>query len=311
MAITDALEMLEGGGSLKMSGKPLQLGEPRPKVQNVGQLAADTTEFFGTFTGEKPDLLKIGHDDVDNNIGGVFPGQLAVWAARTGVGKTTTSLFCAERAARLYQVPVGYVALEDHKVIIGAKVISFRANVNDHDILTGNLSPADAQRVKHVCEEGSSVPLYVPDVSGLSIECVLDYIDALADQGCRVIWVDYLHAINNPAGTQGETEGINANLGSLHEKARERNVAIVVVAQVNRPPKKLNKQTGFYEASDRAPHRSDVRGSAMIENKARLMVLLWVQYGQIYAKIEKSSYGGYEGTTSKFERSNGILRAVK
>lgn len=307
---TDALDHVEQGGRLTLTqAKTLQEGQPRPKVFGVSGLARQTTEFFGTHTGKKPDFLKMGLDIVDDNIGGIFPGQLAVWGARTGVGKTTTSLYCAERAARLYQVPVGYIPLEDHPVVIGAKLLSFRANVNDHDILKGTLSPAEKERVRKV-EEEDLVPVFVPDVLGLSMESVLDYIDALADQGCRVIWLDYLHAITDPAGAQSETQALNAHLATLHEKARERNVALMVVVQVNRPPKKLNKQTGFYEASDRAPHRSDVRGSAMIENKSRLMVLLWAQYGQIYAKIEKSSYGGFEGTTTKFERSNGILRLV-
>lgn len=307
---TDICDVLALGGEVGFKGDVVHA---RPTTATpLDDAMSSCTEFFGTYTGKTPEVCLSGIPPVDAELGGIMPGSLSVIAARTKEGKTSISLWFALNAASRKKHAVGYIPLEDEYPLIGGKIISYLARVDDVRIQTGRCADDEKSRITAAHERARNIPLFVSKVEGLGLDDVERYVADLADSGCKTIFIDYLHTIGKPeAAAASETAAIGIILNRLHMCARKHNVALVIIAQLNRPQMVKNKETNQYEADLSQPSVHTIRGSAEIANKARLVVVCWREFGITHAKVAYSSRGAVEGATIRFERDrNGLFKRI-
>jgi replicative DNA helicase len=220
--------------------------------------------------------LATGYPDLDELTSGLQEGELLILAARPSMGKTAFMLNLAEQIGRggvapekssRQHVPVGVFSLEMSKASIAQRLLSARSGYSSHDMRSGRLSESDYDRVCEAMYELGELPIYVDDTPGLSVLGLRTRARRLVSQyGCKLLMIDYLQLMSAPNsskdGRQNEVAAISRGIKAL---ARELNVPIVCLSQLNRGPE---------SRGDNRPRMSDLRESGSIEQDADVVMLL-------------------------------------
>ena len=131
---------------------------------------------------------------------------------------------------------------------------------------------ADLKRIKDSSEEVAKSKLFIDDTAGISI----NDLRAKArrkhrDEGISVIAIDYLQLMRSTSkqASNSREREIAEISGGLKALAKELNVPVIVLAQLNRGPE---ARTG---SSLGVPRMSDLRESGSIEQDADMVGLLY------------------------------------
>lgn len=266
-------------------------------VFNLGASAQEACRVFATFTEGRPHLIPTGIPGVDRIVGGLFPGTAAILGADTGIGKSSVILGAAMTASKT--CPVGILSLEDSHDVLGSRAISLVSGVDSLKIRMKDLTRDEIRRIMLAIETLSTVPVHVVYAIGGQMDAALDGIDELADQGCSMIYVDYLQKIRGSG--QDRRNEVAGGFTRIQAKAAQRNCAVMFVSQVAR---RMDMS--------QAPRRWNLKESGDLENEARLIVMLHREEGStcVSGLIDKSTFGG-EGRMFKMVRDGHGLREVR
>jgi len=297
--VTDITELLAEGGSLALPEAP------KSSVFTLAESIEEALEFYGTFSGKKPDLRKSGMRIIDEHLGGLHPKQLAILSARPGVGKSTLALYFGITAAAS-GTPVGYVPLEDPVDLVGARAIGMAAKIDDRKIRLHNQIGAEAltvdeiNRMQQAKARVGAYPFYIASPSASDLGSVIRAMDEVARRGAQVVWVDYIQRIRFSASSD-ERRAIDNAIDEMESWSRDYNIALVLLSQLNRPDK------GRKEYDKPEAHR--LKGSGALEERARLIVSAWQNGGQTFVSTTKSTVGD-PTQVQVFQRVNGVLREI-
>lgn len=265
-------------------------------VNTIGVSAQEALKVFHTFDDQEPDLIPTGLPPIDQALGGLFPGTSLVVAGKTGVGKSSTMLAQAMQAAKNPKAKPGIVSLEDGPDVLGSRALSMLSGVDSLKIRTKRLSPDEKRRLQEAERNLSRIPLKVCYPIGGGIKGAVAAVERLGQEGCRLIFVDYLQKIRD--GKEDRRNEVGYAFTMLQQAAAQSNAACVFISQVSRP-QDATKQLTIHSLKE----------SGDIENEARLIVLLDRPVGArvIRARLEKSTFGA-EGLTFSMERDrSGML----
>ena len=222
--------------------------------------------------------IPTGYDAADAMTGGLQAGALWILAARPSMGKTALALNIAVNAAE-YGAAVGVISLE-----MSAKQLYRRAlsSVSGVALPPGRRSFSSAELRELVTAKGhlAEIALAVDERPGQTADTILASIAALCADGADLIVIDYLGLIS--AGSAGAQYRGNKALEvaeitkSLKQAAREHEVPILLLAQLNR---------GVEGRNDKRPMMSDLRDSGAIEQDADVISFL---YREEYYQKEKT-----------------------
>ncbi len=212
--------------------------------------------------------LPTGYANLDRIIMGLRPTEMIVLAARPSIGKTAFALNIAEHIALGSQpAPVGIFSLEMGTKQLVLRLLSSLARLNLGAIQTTALPPA---RWKDICAAGTrlqTAPIYIDDSnSGLDVLEIRSRARRMkAEYDVGVIIIDYLQLINPTGGNRNSTRenDVAAISGGLKGLARELNIPIVVLAQLNRQAELGGK-----------PKLAHLRESGAIEQDADIVMML-------------------------------------
>jgi replicative DNA helicase len=212
--------------------------------------------------------LSTGFMDFDKMTTGLHGGEMIVIAARPSMGKTSLAMNIAEAVAIDQKLPVGVFSLEMSSESLVLRMMCSRARVNLRNIREGFFTERDFPKITSAAGKLASAPLFIDDSSGLSILQLRAKARRMWQQyGIKLIVIDYLqllHSTNRKADNrQQEIADISNGIKAL---AKELNVPVIVLAQLNRSMEK----EGF-----RRPRMSDLRESGAIEQDADLIGLLF------------------------------------
>lgn len=267
-------------------------------IFTLAQSAQEATKVFRTFTDGRPRLIPTGIPGVDGVLGGMFPGSTAVLGAGTGVGKSSVCLLAAMTSGG-QQTPVdgrggaGILSLEDGHDVLGSRAISLVSGVDNLKIRMKNLTRDETRRIHEAIERLSEQKVHVAYRIGHGIDAAEKALHELADQGCQMLYVDYLQKLRG--GTADRRNEVAGNFTKLQGVASERNCAILFVSQVARQMDPTQM-----------PRRHMLKESGDLENEARLIVMLNKRADNVRlldGLIDKSTVGG-EGTTFVMERTS-------
>ncbi|HEV2694184.1 MAG TPA: replicative DNA helicase [Verrucomicrobiae bacterium] len=251
----------------------LRVNESRVQtnVQGVKDLvnhAIGTIEHFFNRKGELGGL-PTGFPDLDRMTDGLHGGEMIVIAARPSMGKTSLAMNIAEHVVIEAKVPVGVFSLEMSAESLVLRMMCSVARVNLRQIRDGFMSEADFPKLMTAAGKLSNSKLFIDATAGLSILQLRARARRMAQQhGIKLFIIDYLQLLHSTARRSQENrqQEIAEISGGIKALAKELNVPVIVLAQLNRDIEK---------EKNRKPRMSDLRESGSIEQDADLVGLLY------------------------------------
>ncbi|WP_028109945.1 replicative DNA helicase [Ferrimonas futtsuensis] len=210
-----------------------------------------------------------GFSDLDKMTAGFQPSDLIIVAARPSMGKTTFAMNLCEAAAMNEDHPVLIFSLEMPSEQIMMRMLASLGRVDQTKIRTGQLDDEDWARVSGtmglMMEQGK---MYIDDASGLTPTEVRSRARRIAREhgGLSMIMVDYLQLMQVPALADNRTLEIAEISRSLKALAKELNVPVIALSQLNR---------SLEQRADKRPVNSDLRESGSIEQDADLIMFIY------------------------------------
>ena len=240
--------------------KPMR--EPTKEAMTViNKMLMKKGELTGVSTGFK---------DIDRYLFGLQKSEMIVLAGRPSCGKTSLAMNFAEHASlplRGAGVATLVFSLEMSAAQLALRLLCSRSRVNMKLLRDGLLSKngEEQQNLLRVADEFSKSPLFIDDSSSLSVMELRAKARRLhARQPLGLIVVDYLQLISPSDGTVPREQQVAEASRGLKALAKELEVPVVVLAQLNRSAEKEN----------RAPRLSDLRESGSIEQDADVVLML-------------------------------------
>jgi replicative DNA helicase len=213
--------------------------------------------------------LETGFIDYDDLTGGLHGSELVILAARPSMGKTALALNIAEHVAIDERGPakaVLLVSLEMSALEVGDRLLCSRARVNSHKLRNGQLSADDSHRLIQTASSVSGAPLFIDDSASRNMTEIAATARRLKRQeNLSLVVIDYLQLIepDNPRDPrQEQVARISRRLKGL---ARELNVPVLCLAQLNRQVEATR---------DNRPQLSHLRESGAIEQDADVVAFV-------------------------------------
>ena len=213
--------------------------------------------------------VSTGYTDLDKKTSGLQPSDLIIVAARPSMGKTTFAMNLVENAMLLEEKPVLVFSLEMPSEQIMMRMLASLSRVDQTKIRTAQLDDEDWARISNtmaILKDKDN--LFVDDSSGLTPMDVRSRARKLARErgGISLIMVDYLQLMRVPALSDNRTLEIAEISRSLKALAKELEVPVVALSQLNRT---------LEQRADKRPVNSDLRESGSIEQDADLIMFIY------------------------------------
>ena len=210
--------------------------------------------------------VKTGFKDLDALTNGFHPGNMIVLAARPAVGKSTLGLDIA-RYASIHKGETSVIfSLEMSRSEITMRMLSAEARVPLNNIRSGNLNEEEWSRMARRMGEISQAPMFIDDSPNLSLMEIRAKSRRLKQRhNLKLIVIDYLQLMTSGKRVENRQQEVSEFSRQLKLLAKELNVPIVAISQLNRSPE---------QRSDKKPMLSDLRESGSIEQDADVVILL-------------------------------------
>jgi replicative DNA helicase len=216
----------------------------------------------------EPDYTPTGLHDLDERLnGGLRGGELIVLAARPRMGKTALALCIADHIAGLRK-PAGFFSMEMPKQQVYKRQLSLRSHIHLSRLKRAErLRDYDWPAITESVENIRRVPFFVTDTGNLNINQIRARARGLARRQGQlgVLVVDYLGLMSGTDPKQQRAYQIEEATKGLKTLAKELNVPVLLLAQVNRKVE---------ERVDQMPMLSDLRDSGSIEQDADIVLFV-------------------------------------
>ncbi|MEY5011253.1 MAG: Replicative helicase [Verrucomicrobiota bacterium] len=215
--------------------------------------------------------LPTGFADFDRMTDGLHGAEMFIIAARPSMGKTAFAMNIAEFVAIEHKRAVAVFSLEMSADQLVQRLLCSRARVSLSKIRDGFLSDRDFPALQSAASKLSTAQILIDDTSGLSILELRAKARRMKSQhDIAAIFIDYLQLLRSTSrraqdNRQIEIAEISSGLKAL---AKELNIPVVVLAQLNRNPEQRSGD------SKGRPRLSDLRESGSIEQDADIVGLL-------------------------------------
>lgn len=210
-----------------------------------------------------------GYQDLNKKTAGLQRSDLIIVAARPSMGKTTFAMNLCENAAMLQDKPVLIFSLEMPGEQIMMRMLASLSRVDQTRIRTGQLDDEDWARISGtmgiLLEKRN---MYIDDSSGLTPTEVRSRARRIFREhgGLSLIMIDYLQLMRVPSLSDNRTLEIAEISRSLKALAKELQVPVVALSQLNR---------SLEQRADKRPVNSDLRESGSIEQDADLIMFIY------------------------------------
>ncbi len=209
-----------------------------------------------------------GFTDLDQKTSGLQPGDLVIIAGRPSMGKTALALNIAEYVGIEFRLPVAVFSMEMSGTQLVMRMMGSVGRLDLHKVRTGKLQDDDWQKLTHAVGKLNDAAIYIDESGALTAPQLQARARRLHRQcgGLGLLVVDYLQLMS--ATTEGENRAteISQISRSLKALAKELNVPVVALSQLNR---------SLEQRTNRRPIMSDLRESGAIEQDADLILFIY------------------------------------
>ncbi|MEI8288630.1 MAG: replicative DNA helicase [Verrucomicrobiota bacterium] len=219
----------------------------------------------------QPTGLTTGLRTLDTTLDGLHNGEMIVVAARPSMGKTALAMGIAEHVAIERNEPVGIFSLEMTAEQLMERMMGSVARVNMRELKRNRLLAGGGEaRLTSAAGQIAGAPLFIDDTSGLSILQLRARARRMKQEhDIKLFVIDYLqllHSSTVKGGDNREREIADIS-GGIKAMAKELNVPVIVLSQLNRESEKTGGR----------PKLSQLRESGAIEQDADVVGLLYQQ----------------------------------
>lgn len=217
-----------------------------------------------------PSGILTGLCDYDRITDGLQLGEQAIVGARPSQGKTALGLSILHHACILNGVPSLFITFEMSVEAIMRRLAAIHTRTGMRALRTGQLRQEDLAKMPEFVSRFRSYPLTIVDyLNGAGANTVAATIERAAQDGVKLVIIDYLQKIKAPTRNEKRTYEIGEVSGILKSAAERNRVAMLTLAQLNREPDKGGKN-----GQARFPRVSDLADSGQIERDADVVGLL-------------------------------------
>lgn len=222
-------------------------------------------------TDDDPNTVHTGFLDFDRVTNGLHAGQLIIVAARPAMGKSTFALDILRHVALKEKRTTAIFSLEMSAADIIKRMLSAEASVPLSLLFAG--MPNDGQQnqthwdnLASAYNRMKSAPFFIDDSPNLTMPDIRAKCRRLKhSQDLSLIVVDYIQLMSSHKRIESRQQEVSEISRSLKLLAKELEVPVIGVAQLNRGPE---------SRTDKKPMMSDLRESGSLEQDADLVLLL-------------------------------------
>lgn len=252
-----AEQLLEGAERRIFEIAQLGLTGQTVSLSDAVNLACDRMDARSS--GQRRSGLGTGYRDIDNVTGGLQDGELTVIAARPSCGKTALAACLARNAVGAGEAAL-FASLEQSHVELAERILCREAKVDLLRLRQGWLGPEEMSRVDAARQHLAGMRLFIDDAPHQTMLRIGANARRLKlKHGIRLIVVDYLQMVDPEDRKAPRQEQVASISRRLKQLAREIDVPVVALAQLNRSSE---------DRLDRRPRLSDLRESGAIEADA-------------------------------------------
>src|SRR5438552_2577013 len=243
----------------------------KPEFVRISDLLVESLKTIERLYEQKQAVTGVpsGFHDLDNLTAGFQPSDLVIVAGRPSMGKTALCLNIAEHAALRADVGVAIFSLEMSKEQLALRMLCSESRVDLKRVRTGHLSDREFPKLAMAAGRLGDAPIFIDDTPALSIlELRAKARRLKRDPATKLglIIVDYLQLMRSTEGKDNREQEISEISRSLKALAKELNVPVIALSQLNRQVESRNPPK---------PRLADLRESGAIEQDADVIVFLY------------------------------------
>ncbi len=236
------------------------------KVSPLKDLITRAYELIDSREGKLITGLATGFYELDDLTCGLQNGEMIIVAGRPSMGKTSLALNMAEYMGVVEKIPVAIFSLEMGQQQLAERFLCSRGGLDSQKVRKGMLDTEHKAQLKNICGEIYEAPIYIDDTSTMTpLELRAKARRTKSLYNIRAIFVDYLQLMHMGTKVESRQQEITTISRYIKALARELNIPVVVMSQLNRAPE---------GREDHRPRMSDLRESGSIEQDADVVILL-------------------------------------
>ncbi|WP_006243951.1 replicative DNA helicase [Mycolicibacterium tusciae] len=210
--------------------------------------------------------IPTGFADLDEVTTGLHGGQMVIVAGRPGQGKSTLALDFMRSCSIKHGRASVIFSLEMSKSEIVMRLLSAEARIKLADMRSGRMSDDDWTTMARRMGEINDAPLFIDDSPNLTMMEIRAKARRLKQKtDLQLIVVDYLQLMSSGKKVESRQTEVAEFSRSLKLMAKELDVPVVAVCQLNRGPE---------QRVDKVPQLSDLRETGQLEQDADLVILI-------------------------------------
>ncbi|VAX04929.1 Replicative DNA helicase (DnaB) [hydrothermal vent metagenome] len=209
-----------------------------------------------------------GWNDFDEMTSGLQRGDMIIVAGRPSMGKTSFAMNIAEHAAIKSGLPTAVFSMEMPGESLAMRMLSSLGRIDQHRVRTGKLEDDDWPRLTSAVGLLAEAPMFIDDSPALSPNELRARVRRLAREHgpLGLIVIDYLQLMQVHGSSENRTNEISEISRSLKALAKEMDVPVVALSQLNR---------SLEQRPNKRPVMSDLRESGAIEQDADVIVFIY------------------------------------
>jgi replicative DNA helicase len=257
----------ELGATLDRAEQTLFAVSQRQRGADFTPLRAVVQQYFErSQRDEEERLIPTGLRDLDRRLnGGLRPGQLALLAARPGLGKTGLALTMAYELGVRRGRSVGVVSLEMGRDELLQRLIAMHTGIDTRQV--ERRARQGDERVMDALGVLAGAPIAIEDSAMLNVMDVRSKARRLASEGrLDLLIVDYLQLLLAEAGGASRVDEVSRISRQLKLLARELECPVLALSQLSR---------AVEQRGSKVPQLSDLRDSGALEQDADIVVFIY------------------------------------
>lgn len=256
----------------------------RPSFFPIREIVKDSFRSIEDLFARKDLITGVptGFERIDDLTSGLQKSELIIIAGRPSMGKTAFALNIAQYAALEGQTPAAIFSLEMSKEQLAFRLLASDAKVDSQRLRKGFLGETDWPKLTTAAGRLSEAPIFIDDTAAITVlEMKAKSRRLKADHGLGLIIVDYIQLMRSGSYRESREQEISEISRSLKALAKELNVPVVALSQLNR---KVEDRT------NRRPQMADLRESGAIEQDAD--VIAFIYRDEVYNKSDDNPEKG-------------------
>jgi len=234
----------------------------RDVVMEVLRKIEEASKTKGHLTG-----VSTGFADLDRKTNGLQPSDFILVAARPSMGKTAFALSLVRYAALKKNMGVAIFSLEMSRQQLVNRLLSMESRIDAQLIRTGELDDSQWEALMESSDTVGSSHIIIDDTPGISVSELRSKCRRYKlEHDIQLIVIDYIQLMSSGRNVDSRQQEISDISRALKGVARELNVPIVVLSQLNR---------AVDNRADHRPMLSDIRESGAIEQDADVIMFLY------------------------------------